>query len=139
MKKSLAAKFAFLQPVKDDLEIKEWSEDDSINKVESKFDTILSEIFAVDPISGLPKGDISYYLTSDANPQVREWIKNNLLIPRSVLSGADPSKVSDDLIAECSRIDGENLEDYASRLSAIRTEAEANIKKFQTELKNQNQ
>lgn len=136
MKKSLAAKFAFLQPVKDDLDIKEWIDEAPGVKVESKFDTILNEIFAVDPISGLPKGDIAYYLTSDANSQVRDWIKNNLLIPRSVLSGADPSKVSDDLIAECARQDGENLESYASRLSAIRSEAEENIKKFQTELDN---
>ena len=40
MNKEFSKKFAFLQPVKDDLEIKEWIEDDSSVKVESKFDTI---------------------------------------------------------------------------------------------------
>ena len=50
---------------------------------------VLDEIFAVDPISGFPKGDIQYYLSSEGNPQVKQWLENNLLKPR--MSGGLPS------------------------------------------------
>lgn len=131
MKKVLASKFAFLAAVASNLQPVEYVEEEVVSSSESQFDIILNEIFSVDPVSGLPKGDIAYYLTENGNSQVREWIKNNLLQPRSVISGADPSKVSDDLIAEFSRGADETNEAYAMRLSSIRSEAEENIRKLQ--------
>lgn len=131
MKKELASKFAFLAPVSNNLVSLDYVEEDVTPSHESQFDIILNEIFSVDPVSGLPKGDIAYYLTENGNPQVREWIKNNLLQPRSVISGADPSKVSDDLIVEFSRGADETNEAYAMRLSSIRSEAEENYRKLQ--------
>lgn len=131
MKKELASKFAFLAPVSNNLEPVEFVEEEFYPSPESQFDIILNEIFSVDPVSGLPKGDIAYYLTDNGNPQVREWIKNNLLQPRSILTGADPSKVSDDLIAEFSRGADETNEAYAMRLASIRSEAEEYIRNLQ--------
>lgn len=131
MRKDLASKFAFLAPVCNNLEPVDFVDEDVVPSPESQLDLILNEIFSVDPVSGLPKGDISYYLGENGNAQVREWIKNNLLQPRSVLTGADPSKVSDDLIAEFSRRSDESNEAYAMRLSSIRYEAEENIRKLQ--------
>lgn len=130
MKKELASKFAFLASVSSNLVPVEFVDEDFVSSPESQFDIILNEIFSVDPVSGLPKGDIAYYLSENGNPQVREWIKNNLLQPRAVLTGADPSKVSDDLIAEFSRGVDETNEVYASRLASIRSEAEDNIRKL---------
>lgn len=88
---------------------------------------ILDEIFAVDPISGVPRGDIAYYLSPNGNPQVREWIINNLLQPRSSQSGSSIDGLTDDLIVECSRRENEDIESYAARLSSIRDEANKNI------------
>ena len=130
MKKELASKFAFLASVSSNLVPVEFVDEDFVPSPESQFDIILNEIFSVDPVSGLPKGDIAYYLSENGNPQVREWIKNNLLQPRSVLTGADPSQVSDDLIVEFSRGVDETIESYAMRLSSIRSEAEENIRKL---------
>lgn len=131
MKKELASKFAFLAVVSSHLVPVDFVDEDVVPSPESQLDLILNEIFSVDPVSGLPKGDIAYYLGENGNAQVREWIKNNLLQPRSVLTGSDPSKVSDDLIVEFSRRSDETNEAYAMRLSSIRSEAVENIRKLQ--------
>lgn len=131
MKKELASKFAFLSVVANNLVSVDYIEEDVVPSPESQLDLILNEIFSVDPVSGMPKGDIAYYLGENGNVQVREWIKNNLLQPRSVLTGADPQRVSDDLIAEFSRGADETNEAYAMRLSSIRSEAEENLRKLQ--------
>lgn len=98
---------------------------------ESDFDRILNEIFSVDPVSGLPMSDIQYYLSPNGNPQVREWLMNNLLKPRSASSGRSLDGVTDDMIHEFSRGVDESLDDYASRLNNIRDEAQ----KFMDSLK----
>ena len=49
-------------------------------------DNILSEIFSPDPLTGAPKGDIAYYLSPDGNPMIKQWLENNLLSPRGVIS-----------------------------------------------------
>lgn len=131
MKKELACKFAFLAAVAKNLQSVDFVDEQVVPSPESQFDIILNEIFSVDPVSGLPKGDVAYYLSDNGNPQVRDWIKNNLLQPRSVLTGADPQRVSDDLIAEFSRGADESNEAYAMRLSSIRSEAEENLRKLQ--------
>lgn len=131
MKKELACKFAFLAAVAKNLQSVDFVDEQVVPSPESQFDIILNEIFSVDPVSGLPKGDVAYYLSDNGNPQVRDWIKNNLLQPRAVLTGADPQRVSDDLIAEFSRGADESNEAYAMRLSSIRSEAEENLRKLQ--------
>lgn len=91
---------------------------------------VLDEIFAVDPVTGNPKGDIQYFLSKDGNPQVKAWLESHLLQPRVVSSGSDPAKVSDDLIAEFSRQSGESVEDYAARLEKIRDDATTEYNKL---------
>lgn len=95
-------------------------------KRNSELDEVLKEIFSVDEISGLPKGDIQYFLSKDGNPQVKAWLESNLLSPRAKQTGADESKISDDLIVEMSRCDGETNDDYRSRLMSIYDEAKSN-------------
>lgn len=86
---------------------------------EDKMMEILRDVFAVDERTGLPMGDIAYYLSPDGNPQVREWLQNNLLKPRSVSVGSSVEGVTDDMIVECARGKGESVVDYASRLRSI--------------------
>ena len=92
----------------------------------SDLDDVLKEIFSVDEVSGFPKGDIQYYLSKDGNPQVKAWLEANLLSPRAKQSGVDESVISDDLLVEMSRYDGESTDDYRSRLMSIYDEAKIN-------------
>lgn len=55
---------------------------------ESELNNILKEIFSVDPVSGLPVGDLAYYLSPNGNPQVKEWLETNLLKPRAASVGS---------------------------------------------------
>lgn len=80
---------------------------------------ILRDVFAVDERTGLPQADIAYYLSPNGNPQVREWLQNNLLKPRALAAGTSVEGVTDDMIAECSRAKGESVVDYAARLHSI--------------------
>lgn len=98
----------------------------------SVLQNMLDEIFCVDPISGLPKGDIQYYLSMDANPDVRLWLENNLLAPRAKQSGSSIEGVTDDLIEEMTRKAGESYFDYSRRLVSVRDSAMAEIEKFKS-------
>lgn len=95
-------------------------------KHDSELDAVLKEIFSVDEVSGFPKGDIQYFLSKDGNPQVKAWLEANLLSPRAKEQGVDESVISDDLLVEMSRRDGETTDDYRSRLMSIYDEAKAN-------------
>lgn len=84
---------------------------------------VIQEIFSVDPVSGFPIGDLSYYLSPSGNPQVKQWLENNLLQPRVKSNGSSLSDVTDDLIFECSRKRDESVLDYSHRLAGIRDSA----------------
>lgn len=94
-------------------------------------DEVLKEIFTVDSRSGLPRGDIQYFLSKDGNPQVKAWLESNLLHPRVANGMADPAKVSDDLIVEMSRKSDETTDSYAARIMGIYDEAKANLAELQ--------
>lgn len=82
---------------------------------DSDIDRIIREIFCVDERTGLPKGDLAYYLSPDGNPVVKQWLENNLLKPRAS-RGDNPSDLTDDIIAEFSRGSNESVSDYQQRL-----------------------
>ena len=89
---------------------------------------VLDEIFSVDPISGFPKGDIQYYLSSEGNPQVKQWFENNLLKPR-MSSGSSLEDITDDMRVEFSRSANESISDYQARLMKIYDDAKAEYEK----------
>lgn len=84
---------------------------------------MLKEIFQVDPVSGFPRGDIQYYLSSEGNPQIKQWLENNLLKPRMITNGSSIEGVTDDMIAEFSRKIGESVDSYRTRLLSIYDDA----------------
>ena len=86
---------------------------------ESEMMRVLSEVFSVDPVSGLPKGALSYYLSPDGNPQVKAWLENNLLKPRAISVGSSIEGVTDDMIEEMQRLPNESNFDYAKRMRGI--------------------
>lgn len=99
---------------------------------DSDLDRIIKEIFAVDPVSGLPKGDLAYYLSPDGNPQVKQWLERNLLQPRVKSSGSSVEGVTDDLLVEYARKQGESVSDYSLRLKGYYDSATAEIEKLKS-------
>lgn len=96
----------------------------------SQLDDILKDIFSVDPESGLPRGDLAYYLSPDGNPTVKAWLENNLLKPRAKRVGTSIEGVTDDMLYEYSRGSNESVTDYAVRLRSIYDSATAEIEKL---------
>lgn len=89
----------------------------------------MKEIFSVDEVSGLPKGDMAYYLSPDGNPQVKAWLENNLLKPRAIKQGSSIEGVTDDMLEEFSKRSDESSFDYQVRLRSIYDDAVATIQK----------
>lgn len=96
----------------------------------SQIDEILKDIFSVDPESGLPRGDLAYYLSPDGNPTIKAWLENNLLKPRAARVGSSIEGVTDDMLIEYSRGKDESVADYAERLRSIYDSATAEINKL---------
>lgn len=103
---------------------------------DSQLKSVLDAIFTVDPVSGFPKGDIQYYLSSEGNPQIKQWLENNLLKPRMVNSGSSIEGVTDDMLVEYSRQAGESVSDWQSRLTSIYDDAKSEYEKFVAEQNN---
>ena len=101
--------------------------------VEDDMQRILREIYSVDENTGLPQGDLAYYLSPDGNPQVKDWLVNNLLKPRAISQGSSVEGVTDDMLAEYAKGRDESADDYRQRLSDIHAQALADIEKFKAE------
>ena len=92
--------------------------------VRNKDSQLLDYIYALDPVTSLPCGDLAIYLGDRANPEIRYFIEMNLLQPLAPEAGSDmPDEVvnkfrtlSDDDIAFFSRSKIETREEYADRL-----------------------
>ena len=94
--------------------------------VKKKDSQLLNYIYSVNPVTGLPQGDLVVYLGDKANPQIRAFIEMNLLQEtENSKSGFKLSDevinkfrehISDDDIAAFSRNHGETKEEYADRM-----------------------
>lgn len=96
-------------------------------KDDSDFQRVLDAIFSVDPVSGLPISDISYYMSPNGDPVIRDWLMNNLLKPRASASGQTLDGDYDDVIKEFSRGVDESVDSYRERMFNIRKEAQSYI------------
>lgn len=104
--------------------------DPEIEFDDSPLKQILDEIFCVDEFSGFPRGSIAYYLSSEGNPQVKQWLENNLLKPR--MNGKTTMEgLTDDMIAEFAQQKDESLDSYRERLTSIYDSALAEFQKSQ--------
>lgn len=112
--------------------------------VRAKDDDILDIIFSIDPRTGLPCGSISQFLSDKTNPQVREYIAQNVLVdlPDNAFSAPELAaskvtrEVGDDFLIYCLRRGDETIEDYESRVSSFldsqrkARETERNLRKL---------
>lgn len=98
-------------PVKDDREF-------SYEKEQRPADALLSLIYQEDPRTHLPTGDIGYYVSDKANPQIKQFILDNLMIDVSLAAAPKvPDGIDDALAFDLMRKDGELPADYAARLN----------------------
>lgn len=97
---------------------------------DSEMDNILKEIFSVDERTGLPNGDLAYYLSPDGNPQIKQWLENNLLKPRAARVGSSVEGVTDDMLAEFAKQKDESSFEYANRLKGLYDAATKEIEDF---------
>lgn len=135
MRRDLAKYFGVYQGIKTDA-VNYFEPVDSLLQ-ESDLKPLLDEIFAVDSRSGMPKGDIQYFLSKDGNPQVKAFIESQLFAKRQVEPQYDPAQFSDDLLYEFKRQDNETVAQYAKRIDDLRMQAIADYDKFNDELKKQ--
>lgn len=98
-------------------------------------DTLLSIIYSPDARTGLPTGDLNYYVSDKANKDVKAFILQNLMLDVSAAKNVpNPSGLSDDALLELSRGSNETVDDYVMRMNhEIET-----FKFFQEQLKKQN-
>lgn len=136
MKKELAYKFAHLQGLTTLENVVVVESTEVIDVDNSQLKKVLDEIFSIDPVSGLPRGDIQYFLSKDGNPEVKAWLETNLLQPRRSVS-SNPDGVTDDMIAEFAPKSGESRSDYAARLVSLRDEAIKNAEEIKKRLSNE--
>lgn len=82
-------------------------------------DSFLSIVYAVDERTQLPTGDLQYLVSDKANPQVKQFILDNLMQDVSAAQNVSAKyNLSDDDILALSRNLGESIQDYADRLNA---------------------
>lgn len=92
---------------------------------ESDLQRLLDSIFTVDEKTGLPRSDVQYYLSSNGNPTVKEWLINNLMKPRADKLRSSVEGVTDDMLFEFTRKPGEEFDDYRQRIYNLGAEAKA--------------
>ena len=81
-------------------------------------DALFALVYAIDERTKCPSGDLTYYVNPKANPEIKKFILDNLMM--DVSSAARPSApvdMSDDDILALSRKYDESLDDYVSRLN----------------------
>lgn len=92
-------------------------------------DSLLSLVYSLDPITKLPTGDLGYLVSDKANPEVKNWILQNIMIDvSSAAAPAPPKGLSDDDIASLARDPHESSQAYMERVNQY---AKSNIELYE--------
>lgn len=102
---------------------------------ESDLNRVLDSIFTVDEKTGFPRSDIQYYLSSNANPTVKQWLIDNLMKPRADKLRTSVEGVTDDMLFEFTRKPDEDFDDYRKRVYQLGAEAKAFADAHREEIK----
>ena len=86
-----------------------------LSETEKKENPLLDVIFALDPVTKIPRGDISMYLSDKTSPEVRAYIQQNLMYEMPISDGV-PDGVD---ITPYIREKGETEFEYANRLQEM--------------------
>lgn len=81
-------------------------------------ESLVKMIYSPDPVSGLPTGDLSFWVSDKVNPQVKEFILSRLMQDVSKAANAKlPDGISDEDALSMSRLPGERMDAYVERLN----------------------
>ena len=81
-------------------------------------DSLLQLVYKRDERTGLPTGDLNYLVSDKANPEVKQFILDNLMQDVSSAKNVSaPAGLSADDVLALSRNAGESVADYAARLN----------------------
>lgn len=86
-----------------------------------KGEELFNIIFSVDPVTGLPQGDLAVFMSENTSPEVKQYITQNLMLDVSSsaapsVMAKDSSSLDDDMINQLSRGSFESLSDYRDRM-----------------------
>lgn len=92
------------------------------------YEELLDMIYSIDLRTGMPKGDLAVFMNGDANPEIRDFIQQNImmemptsggqgLVMNDALRNSFTKNITDDDIAEFSRNANETSDEYAKRIS----------------------
>lgn len=92
-------------------EVKEKSFDPSMEK------SLFEQIFSIDPVTGLPQGDLAVFMSENTSPEVKRFIEMNLHQPYNVDGDTSGRQgLTDDDVAAYMRESNESVRDYAARM-----------------------
>lgn len=77
-------------------------------------------VYASDPRTNLPSGDLQLFFSDNVNPDIKDWISRQLLQPNSfgdVSSSINGKQLEDDVITACMRNRGESAQEYVERMN----------------------
>lgn len=78
----------------------------------SDMSPLMQQIFAPDPITGIPSSDLAFVLSKDAAPEVSQYIRDNLLRPIGSVSSCDDA----DAALDMTKMRRETGVEYADRI-----------------------
>lgn len=84
--------------------------------VKSPDSQLLDMIYSVDPVTGLPSSDFTYFESSNASPEVRQFIQNQI---HSVRPPQNDCKLTDDERLVYGRAPDESPRQYLSRVRSL--------------------
>lgn len=82
--------------------------------VENNENPLLDIVYSVDEKTGLPVGDLSFYMSNKTSPEVRQFIIDNLMQPCTHVNGIELSE--EDALFDMIRERGESQEAYLARM-----------------------
>lgn len=78
---------------------------------------ILQAVYALDPVTKLPTGDIMCYMSSTTPPEIKQFVIDNLMIDTSSQKLPPlPDGIDDDTAFALQRNPNENVDTYRSRI-----------------------
>ena len=80
---------------------------------------LFDKIFAVNPVTNLPDGDIAVFMSENTSPEIKAFIQSQLMSPNGQKSDTSYDGLSDDDLSVLSRGADESLTAYASRMRSV--------------------
>ena len=77
-------------------------------------DPLITQIFAPDPVTGIPSSDLGIILSKDSAPEVAQYIRDTLMKPH-LSKGTEDGEFA----LESMRKSNESIEAYAARLKEL--------------------